>query len=396
VRERHSRYFHAVAGRHGPDSALDGPNRGEHLAALDAEVENLRAALQWAVEHDTTGQALEMSGVLIDYWMRRDRYAEAVRWVELGLQQSETAGNPAVRARALCRVCWPLWAVGRGDEGPALLSEAEAIARTLADPLTLAVVLFQRAALMSYHGEPDVAAAVADEALACAKASGDAWTIAMASWARALAARSADELRHRVTQAASRLEGVGNAYHLATLFCNAAGSSLRRSWDDDATIYLQRAVPLVKKLDQPYLWMAVRCDVGLVALLVGDPEAANEAFREALTLSRELVVPPVASDALTGLAAVAASDDELQRAARLAGAAVAHRHGDIHDSPVGRLDATILQPARTRFGADAWDAALDEGAALMFNEAIAFALDEPRRQGRSAASNLPAPAGQDH
>jgi hypothetical protein len=32
----------------------------------------------------------------------------------------------------------------------------------------------------------------------------------------------------------------------------------------------------------------------------------------------------------------------------------------------------------------------------MFNEAIPFALDEPRRQGRSAASNLPAPAGQDH
>ena len=143
VRERHSRYFQSVAGRHGPDSALDGPNRGEHLAALDAEVENLRAALQWAVEHDITGQAFEMSGVLIDYWMRRDRYAEAVRWVELGLQKSDTAGNPAVRARALCRVCWPLWAVGRGDEGPALLSEAEAIARTLSEPLTLAVVLFQ-------------------------------------------------------------------------------------------------------------------------------------------------------------------------------------------------------------------------------------------------------------
>ena len=106
VRAHHSRYFQAVAGRHGPDSALDGPNRGEHLAALDAEIENLRAALQWAVERDTTGQALEMSAVLIDYWMRRERYAQAVRWVELALQTSDTVGNPAVRARALCRVCW--------------------------------------------------------------------------------------------------------------------------------------------------------------------------------------------------------------------------------------------------------------------------------------------------
>ena len=102
-----------LAGRHGTDSALDGPNRGEHLAALDGEIDNLRAALQWAVERDATGQVLEMSGVLIDYWMRRDRYAEAVHWVELALQKSDAAGNPAVRARALCKVCWPLWAVGR-------------------------------------------------------------------------------------------------------------------------------------------------------------------------------------------------------------------------------------------------------------------------------------------
>ena len=35
VRERHFRYFRSLAGRHGPDPALDGPDRGEHLAALD-------------------------------------------------------------------------------------------------------------------------------------------------------------------------------------------------------------------------------------------------------------------------------------------------------------------------------------------------------------------------
>ncbi len=189
IRERHSSYFQSWAGRHGPDSALHGPDRREHLEALDAEIENFRAALQWANERNATSQALEMSAALVDYWMMRDRYAEAVHWVETALQKSDPTGDPAVRARALCRVCWPLWAVGRADEGPALLSEAERIARALADPLTLAFVLYHRAALLSYGGEPDVAAASADEALDFARASGDSWTIAMAAWARAKAAR---------------------------------------------------------------------------------------------------------------------------------------------------------------------------------------------------------------
>jgi hypothetical protein len=384
VRERHFRYFQGVAGRHGPDSVLDGPNHREHLAALDADTENLRAALQWALDHDTAGQALVMSATLIDYWMRSNRFGEAVQWVECALQQSDATAEPEWRARALCRMCWPLWAMGRADEQPALLSEAEMIARGLSAPLTLAVVLYQYAVLMSFRGEHKIAAAAADEALACATASGDAWTIAMAAWARAKTARSADELRDRVDEAASLLEQVGNVYHSAALFDDAAGTSLGRGWDGDATAYLQQAVPLIRRLDQPYNWMLLCGKIGLAAFLAGDTEAANDAFREELTLSRELVVPPAASEALTGLAAIAAADNELERAARLAGAAVAHRQAHIQDAAAARLDPSVLVPARTRFGADAWDALLREGAALSFKQAIAYGLDEPPQLGRAA------------
>jgi predicted ATPase/DNA-binding SARP family transcriptional activator len=394
VRERHLRYFQSLAERHGPDPALDGPNRREHLAALDGETENLRAALHRAVEQHATDQALDMSGVLIDYWMRRNRFAEAVHWVELALQKSDATVNPAGRARTLCRVCWPLCAVGRADDAPALLSEAETIARTLSDPLTLAVVLYQRAALMRFD-EPEGAAMAADEALACAKASGDSWTIAMAAWARATTSRSAEELRDRVEEAAALLESVGNAFHLATLFHMAAGSSLRRGWDGDAPVYLQRAVPLIGQLDQPYQWMLLRGNLGVAAILAGDTGTARAAFREELTLSRELVVPPAASHALLGLAAVAAIDNELERAARLAAGAAAHPYGDTDDAAgARRLDAAILEPARTRFGADAWDAVLREGAALRLNEVIADALDEPRHQARSRTSDPPARVSQ--
>jgi predicted ATPase len=396
VYERHFGYFRSLARRHGPDSALDGPDRREHLAALDGDTENLRAALRWAVERDSTGRALEMAAGLIDYWMRRSRFTEALHWVESALEKSGTTADPAVRARALCRVCWPLSAVGRGDEAPALLSEAVAVARTLSDPLTLAVVLYQYAVLIGYSGEREDAAAAADEALAYARASGDPWTIAMAAWARATTARSADELRDRVDEAASLLGRAGNAYHSATLLHMAAGLSLRRGWDAEARAYLQGAVPLLRQIDQPYHWMLMRGNVGVAAVLARDTEAARDAFREALTLSREFVVPPVASHALIGLAAVAALDNELERAARLAGAAAAHRCGESDDTAgASRLGAAILEPARNRFGADAWDAAFRVGATLSLDEAVATALDEAdQRRASSAASNLPARAGQ--
>jgi hypothetical protein len=49
---------------------------------------------------------------------------------------------------------------------------------------------------------------------------------------------------------------------------------------------------------------------------------------------------------------------------------------------VTRVDATILEAARTRSGADAWDAAVRQGSLLSFGDAIAYALDEPNPPGR--------------
>jgi hypothetical protein len=54
-------------------------------------------------------------------------------------------------------------------------------------------------------------------------------------------------------------------------------------------------------------------------------------------------------------------DNELDRAARLAGAAAAHRYGAPHDPVDDRLESTLLQTARKRHGTLAWDAAALEG-----------------------------------
>jgi hypothetical protein len=67
-----------------------------------------------------------------------------------------------------------------------------------------------------------------------------------------------------------------------------------------------------------------------------------------------------------------------KRAAALVGAADAHRYEQSQDPVDARLDETFFEPARTRHGTDAWNAAAREGSALSFEDAIAYALEEPR------------------
>jgi predicted ATPase/class 3 adenylate cyclase len=378
IRERHYDYFLALAHRHGTDRALWGASDKGHLARLDAENDNLHAALEWAVGRDSAEQALAMCGALGWYWPIRGRYLDAVEWTDRALSIPGADDHPALCVRALCVKAWTLWPLGRGAEQPSVVAEAEAIARRLGDPVVLSQVLQTRAAQESTVGLLDAAATHANEALSCATAAGDEWAIAMAAFAQAIAAKSATELRERVDLAARLLEEVGNIHRLVDLLASAAYAALTKGSDRDAKNFLDRAIPIVDGLDNPLLWTLLRGNVALTALLTGDTDAAREAFRDELRLSRELVILPFASEGLGGLAAVAAVHDDVHRAARLSGAAGAHRYGQAEDAVDARLEATFLAPARARCGADAWHDTAREGAALSFEDAIAYALEEPR------------------
>jgi hypothetical protein len=229
-------------------------------------------------------------------------------------------------------------------------------------------------ALLARVFEIDTADATADEALRLATLTGDEWMIAEAAWGKAFAASTILELRERVDRAAALLEAAGNTYQLANLLANAAYKALILGHDPDAKQFADRAAPIVADLGHPYLSMMLHGNSGLAALFTGDPNAARHAFRSELKLCRELVVRPVAAEGLLGLAAVAVVRGDLHRAARLRGAADAQRCGEPTGQAEDRLAAKYFDPARADLGDACWDATMAEGAALNFNEAIAFAL----------------------
>jgi hypothetical protein len=376
VHERHYNYFLALAQRHGAEQALMRAGRVEHLTRLDAEIDNLHAALRWAVGQPDAERALAMCVALGWYWSMRNRWADAAEWIDRALLLAGTDDHPSLRVRALGFKAIALWPLGREREQAATNVEATTIARELGEPLLLSRALrFQAENESLGRARVD---ALADEALHWATAAADEWQIALACEVKARRAPTAVELRDWVERAVSLLEGVGNIYYLGLLLINAEWVALNNGDDRDAIDFADRARPVVRELDSPFIWMVQHGNLGLASLFTGDTETARDAFGEGLKLCRELVHRGDASEGLQGLAAVAAVHGDNHRAARLVGAATAHRYGHPQDPVEERLYARFLAPARARHGTDRWDAAARDGSALSFEDAIAFALQEPR------------------
>jgi predicted ATPase/class 3 adenylate cyclase len=375
VREEHYRYYLALAQRHGAERVLWAEGAREHLAQLDAEIDNLHAALGWAVGQASAERALALAGALGCYWIMRDRYGDAVEWVDQAQNLPGADAHPALRAHALRAKNQGLWLLGRAGEQPATLAEAEGIARELGDPAILSQVLQDR---VDYEAprRPDRAARIADEALSLAQSTGDRWLIAQAFHTWATMAPTVEDLRERFKQAASLLIESGNVFRLVGSLSGAAYGLLWEGSDREAKDFAQSALPIARSLDHPFSWMFVQGNFGLAALLTGDTDAARDAFRDELALCRELVVRPFATEGLLGLAGVAVVRGDTERAARLVGAADALRC--VPEDPVdARLDAAFFEPARKRCGTRAWDAAAHDGGRLSFEGAIAYALEEP-------------------
>jgi non-specific serine/threonine protein kinase len=107
---------------------------------LEAEHDNLRAALRWLLDDQDDEQALRLAGGLGFFWWLRGYYTEGSQWLEEALSKALDA-DPIIRTWALLQAAPLLASVGDHREATARLQEALALARTTGDRRGIALSL---------------------------------------------------------------------------------------------------------------------------------------------------------------------------------------------------------------------------------------------------------------
>src|SRR5215208_1664094 len=151
-----------------------GPEHRQQLARLDADHDNLRAVLGWAIDRGEAEIAQRLVFALSRFWYVRGHLSEGLMWSQRALA-SEAATPPSTEARAgaLCVTAYMTWARGDDLRSAALWAEAIPLFRRLKDVSKLALALHAAALVEEDRGEHDRARAMQEEALALCRTSDD-------------------------------------------------------------------------------------------------------------------------------------------------------------------------------------------------------------------------------
>ena len=397
VAERHAKHFLGLAETAEPE--LWAQHTDPWLPRLDVEEANFRAALGWAIRGEEAEVAVRIAGSLYPFWEIRARHGEARGWLDRALALGG-AVDPGRRARALV-------AAGRATSWQfdwptaiTLLDEAAELSRKLDDLDGVGRCLGFIGHLRLFTGDIAGAAEALSEGVELARSTGDHRALARALYNAAWVPteeRDFDRAREMFEEAAGIARAEDMKPNLALCLMRLGYSEALAGHFESAASRLSEAVVLLDELGVT-LWTPVAHRyLGLLALLRGRIDEAESILRTSLMEGREQAPRFDFLHWIDALAAVAAANGEVLRAATLWGA---------NDSLFEQFGLAALEENRQLRGRFRGDIgrALDSdraeawapGRAMTLQQAITYALSEEAMTGMphvaSAGFDLPVPA----
>jgi predicted ATPase/DNA-binding CsgD family transcriptional regulator len=418
TRRAHAAYYLQLAEEAEPH--FGGPEEAAWLDRLERELNNLRAAMQWAVEGGEAGESIETALRLVlalrRFWMVRSSFNEGRDVLKRALASSEGVA-PLLHAQALEAAGMMAFFQDDFEQVDLLCRESLALYRELEHTPGIALSLFWLTSVSEQRGNWMEARQLMEEALALFKQVGNreyiAWSNArlatqlalQGEYTRARALREETLRRFReqgnLFGVAAQLnasayglflsggdparvrslaeEGLARARELChpSLICQALGylAELALIQDDaaGARSLIEKALEVVGELGdkEGSTWFSFL--LGKVAVLQGDYAAALARYQEALAFGYNLYIP----SCLEGVADMAARQAEFVWVGRLWGAAEALREAmGTPLPPVYRADyERAITAARKHLGEKAFAAAWAEGRVMTPEQA--FAAREP-------------------
>ena len=154
------------------------PGHSVWLERVEAEQDNLRAALQWSLEQGEAEIALRLGGSLSYFWQMRGNMSEGRRWVESASALPDAKQHKAAYAQALVGTGTIGWFQGPLEAARSRSEESAAIFRELGDQRGLALSLITLGQSTLFLGDVDRAGSLLEEGLALYRQTGVTWGIA--------------------------------------------------------------------------------------------------------------------------------------------------------------------------------------------------------------------------
>ncbi len=375
VRRQHAAYF--LMGADVPLAQMRISQQSVWLESLEAELENLRAALAWCQDVREPELGLSAAGLLSWFWVVRGYVTEGRRQLTGLLALASPAPSP-LRAGALGTI--GLLALHQADyaRARALFEESLAIRRSLGDPTGLLSPLSNLGAVAMQEGDLALAEAYFQETLSIQQSIEDRVGIAESLNSLANLAHERGDLEgaRSFYERSLSLQQTAMPYRADVVLHNLGVVAQEQGELTEARQLFQESIALKRTLDdRPGLALSL-AKLGEVVSSIGDPGQAHAALSESLRLLREIGDRPGIAFVLERFAMTAAAHREPLRALRLGGAADALRV--FIGVPLGagarRSFLDSLQEARSRLAGEAADRAWADGQALPLEVAITEAL----------------------
>jgi non-specific serine/threonine protein kinase len=287
VRKRHRDWFLALA--QAADSKLLGPEQAVWVERLEAENDNLRAALAWSQRgSDEIEPGLKLAVALSQFWQLRGYLSEGRKWLETMISRDSTVAD-SLRARALSASGFLAFHSGDFVQARAYLEQALASYQNLADISLIGWQLTLLAYLAQLERDNSRAVSLAGQSLSLQREAENQWGIAGA------------------------------------LFCLADAVYVQGDVAR-ASKLLEEAVAIARKLGN--LWGLGRrlVRLGQFAQAQDNLERATALIQEGLDTCQDAGDHWGITMALIGLASVASKRGEPERAARLLGSVETRRN----------------------------------------------------------------------
>ena len=349
---------------------------------LEAEHDNLRGALDWSRGSGKTEKGLRLAGAIYQFWLVKGYQRESREWLE-GMLSEEGKTSASVRAKAL-RLAGRLIAM-QGDIDLAIKMGDESVSlyREVGDNSGLAIALGNLSGTLGMQGDNERAAELIEESLIINREMDDKRGIA-------LSLQRLGDLAHEyegdydralvfLEESLSLSRELGDRLSVAWSLTLLGDTLLRQGDLERAEVTLEESLTLSQEVvGDNRASASIIYVLGQLARSRGNYERATELYKESIELAWEGRMKNGVSIRMEALGGVAVAQNQLERGARLLGAAEAIRQ-EIGASliPYDRANHDRSVAAlRTQLDEKTFAAAWTEGQKMSMEEAVEYALDE--------------------